>query len=84
MKLLILKTNIITYDKVRYVQAIFDNHISVLDWSVDIEDVDRVMRVEVLDSTSENDIQNMLKPFDITCIDLDLVKQEDRIRVRRR
>ncbi len=84
MKLLILKTNIITYDKVRFVQALFDNNISILDWSVDIEDIDRVLRVEVIDSTSENDIQNMLKPFNITCIDLDLVKQDDRIRVYRR
>lgn len=74
MKLLILKTNIVTYDKMRYVEAIFNNHVSIIDWSVDIEDIDRVMRVEVMDSTTEDDIQRMLKPFNITCKDLDAVE----------
>ena len=50
MNLLILKTDIATEQRLQAIRPIFDIHVSIKDWSVDINDVDNVLRVVAKDN----------------------------------
>ncbi len=69
--LLIFKTNIASKQDIKALQAIFSSHQSVVDWWVDIEDIDNVMRVEVTNNMIEADIISLLKASRFTCEILD-------------
>ncbi|NVK63885.1 MAG: hypothetical protein HWE22_04830 [Flavobacteriales bacterium] len=46
MEVLVLKTNVTSKQKAEQLRAVFDNHQSIEKWSVDIEDCDKVLRIE--------------------------------------
>lgn len=44
--LLILKTNILSKQMVRPLVQVLDSHEGIYDWSIDLEDIDKVLRIE--------------------------------------
>ena len=61
MNLLILRTNIKTKKKVKVVKPIFNSHPTIMNWSVDIEDIDNVLRIEANEKLNEKEIIFMIK-----------------------
>ncbi len=67
MNLLIFRTDIKTKKKVNVVKAIFNNHPIIKNWSVDTEDIDKVLRIEVAGTLVENDVINLMKRCGFYC-----------------
>lgn len=67
MNILIFKTDIKTSIDFMYVRPIFDRNRSILNWSIDLEDKDCVLRIEAIETVNETDIQRLLKGVDIIC-----------------
>ena len=52
MNILIFRTNIKTKKKVKAVKPLFNNHPVITAWSIDIEDIDNVLRIEAQEQVS--------------------------------
>jgi len=61
MKLLILRTDIKTKKKVKLVKFLFNNHPNIINWSIDFEDIDNVLRIEATENLNESDIIDLMK-----------------------
>lgn len=70
MELLIFKTDINTQEEVNKIQSVFDRFSFILDWSIDLEDVDKVLRVEALDGIKEHDIVTLTNVKGYMCTPL--------------
>ena len=68
--LIILKTNIASIQKVIEVSSIFNKHPRIIKWSVDIEDIDNVLRIEASPFTKEKEIKNLVLEHGFYCEDL--------------
>ncbi len=66
-KLLIFKTDIKTKKKVKRIKSFFDSHSSVIKWSVDIEDIDNVLKIEATTNLIEKDFINQIKALGFYC-----------------
>ena len=71
MKVLVFKTDIKSKRKIRTVKPLFQKHPNIVTWSVDTEDIDNVLRLEVTDNISENDIINMVSVNGFSCCELE-------------
>lgn len=58
--LLIFKTNINTEEKVKKLSPLFDDNPFVDNWSVDLLDVDCVLRIEANEGLTEKEVQDRL------------------------
>ena len=67
MNLLIFKTDIETRRKVKKVATVFDRQSIILDWSVDTDDIDNVLRIEATDGTEESAIINLVNKYGFSC-----------------
>ncbi len=67
MKLLIFKTNIETSMKAKKVSSIFAYSPKIFEWSIDMEDIDNVLRVEADDYSSEIEIIEMVTTCGLQC-----------------
>lgn len=67
MNILIFKTDIKTKRKVNVLKNILRKYPVIIDWSVDVEDVDRVLRVKTIGNINENEIINLIKPSGFNC-----------------
>ncbi|MCH8330097.1 MAG: hypothetical protein IH946_01745 [Bacteroidetes bacterium] len=67
MPLLIFKTDIKTKKKVKVVKPFFNNHPIIVDWSIDTEDIDNVLRVEALGRLKEKDVINLVRRSGFYC-----------------
>lgn len=63
MNLVILRTNIETKNRVQVLRPVLDNHDSINRWSIDIEDVDNVLRIEAKDTVDDNQIITLIKKY---------------------
>ena len=70
MKLFIFSTNINTQQKVKSVHQLFNKDQNIIDFSVDIEDIDNVLRIEATDIINESDIINRVKNKGFNCVEL--------------
>lgn len=70
MELLIFKTNIESNKKIQMVKPIFNNDPTILDWSVDTEDIDNVLRIESAGGIDENKIIGMINTCGFKCENL--------------
>ena len=61
MELLIFKTDIKSRKKVKTIKPLFKNHSDILQWSIDLEDIDNVLRIEATDNLSENEIIDLVQ-----------------------
>lgn len=67
MELLILKTNIKTKKKVHIVQPILNSHPIIKRWSIDLEDIDNVLRIEAREHISESEIKQLINKAGFLC-----------------
>lgn len=66
-KLLILKTNIQTPQQLREIRPLFQRHPFVIDWSVDTEDVDCVLRIEAFVPLTETKVIQLVEAQGFYC-----------------
>ncbi len=70
-KLLILKTNIRSKKKLQLLSPVFNGHRSIQRWSVDLEDVDKVLRVETNEPIEEHEIIQLVEKHGFYAVDLE-------------
>jgi len=70
MKVLIFQTNIDSPLNVDAIQPLFNNHSHILNWSIDTEDIDNVLRIEAHDNLHETDIIKLMTTQGYYCDDL--------------
>lgn len=58
--LLIFKTNINTQEKVNHVSTLLNSNPLIIDWSVDLLDVDCVLRIEAIEGLTVEETQDRL------------------------
>lgn len=58
--LLIFKTNINTQEKVNHVSTLLNRNPLIIDWSVDLLDVDCVLRIEAIEGLTVEETQDRL------------------------
>lgn len=70
-KLLILKTNIQSKRKLNKLVPVFNGHQSIQHWSVDLEDIDKVLRIETNKNIEEQEIIELVKNHGFYAEDLE-------------
>lgn len=70
MKLIILRTNIKNKKKVKRIKPILNKHPHIISWSVDIEDIDNVLRIESTNQLFENEVIELIENNGFQCEDL--------------
>lgn len=63
MELLLFQTDIKSKKKVNYLKPIFNNHSDILKWSIDLEDIDNVLRIEATSNLTEDDVIGMVRTY---------------------
>ncbi len=61
MEVLIFRTDIKSKKKVKSVKSIFNNHNDIINWSVDLEDIDNVLRIEANENLLCEDVIKIVK-----------------------
>lgn len=67
MQLLLFKTDITSQRKIKTVKPLFKNLPAVMDWNVDTEDIDNVLRIEASEKVTESDIIQLIQTHGFTC-----------------
>ncbi|OEK03975.1 hypothetical protein [Roseivirga misakiensis] len=67
MKLLIFKTDIENIFKAKKVNAVLAYSTKIFDWSIDMEDIDNVLRIEADDRYTESDIIELVSKCGLHC-----------------
>jgi len=68
--ILIFKTDIQTKDQVAEIASVFINHSQIIDWNVDVEDIDCVLRI-VSETLSCDEINDLLQQYGHFCCELE-------------
>ena len=69
-EILIFRTNINTFDQLKKVDTILSGQTAIRKWNIDLDDCDKVLRIETSILQIENVI-DFLKPHDIFCEELE-------------
>ncbi len=67
MKQLIFRTNIETRKNVKSIKSLFKYQSSIINWSIDLEDIAKVLKVSITQALNENDVENLLKVRGFYC-----------------
>jgi hypothetical protein len=70
MKLIILKTDIQNSSKLEILKRLFRTKKEILDWSIDMEDRDNVLRIQARNNLEEGDIIRMTRAYNLLCEEL--------------
>jgi hypothetical protein len=70
LKIQIFKTNVQTKSELHVLEPLFNSNSHILKWTIDLEDIDKVLKVESHDNLSETDIINLLKSGGFYCEEL--------------
>jgi hypothetical protein len=65
-EVLIFKTDLATPEQVKQVSTVFEPLDTVMHWTVDLEDVDRVLRLVCINLKAES-VQGLLEAAGISC-----------------
>lgn len=71
MTILIFKTSLTAKEDIHHIEGALNNHPQVLSWSVDLDDWQKVLRIEVKDAASEDGIAECVQELGYECEDLD-------------
>ena len=71
MKLLILKTDIESQEKVDMIRPLFYQNPIIYAWSVDLHDIDKVLRVEASDDLRQEDLIFLIQKYGFYCEELE-------------
>lgn len=66
MEILIFQTDIESEENVASIEPVLNNHTHILNWSIDLEDIDNVLRIETTASLTEEAVIEMVKKHDFT------------------
>jgi len=61
MELLLFRTDIKSKKKVKHLQPLLNEQAGVLDWSIDLEDIDNVLRIEATAQDIAEDIIGLVE-----------------------
>ena len=67
MDLLIFRTSIKTKKKVKVIKSFFNKHPSILGWSIDLEDIDNVLRIKSSGPLAELEIIRQVNIYGFQC-----------------
>ena len=67
MEVLILTTNVRSKEQVNEMTPLFNLHPSISRWHVDINDCDRILKVETHHQLQEDELKGLLKQYGIRC-----------------
>ena len=67
MQLFIFKTDIHTLQLKKAVASLFNELSPVLDWNIDLQDIDKVLRIEANEHIQEIEIIHLLQQKGFTC-----------------
>lgn len=67
MRLLIFRTDIKTKKKIKKMKPLLNNHICIMNWSIDLEDIDNVLRIEATESLNENEVISLINTKGFYC-----------------
>ena len=67
----VFKTNIETEADMNSIQFLLNPNPKIIKWSVDLEDIDRVLRIDASKYSSEKDIIDMVKSKGFYCEELE-------------
>lgn len=71
MKLLIFKTNIANESRIKKVNALLAYNPGLMDWSIDLEDRDKVLRIEAEDQVDESDVMEIVNSWGVECYSME-------------
>lgn len=71
MKLLIFKTNIANESRIKKVNALLAYNPGLMDWSIDMEDRDKVLRIEAEDQVDESDVMEIVNSWGVECYNME-------------
>ena len=61
MELLIFQTDIKSKNKVKSIEPILNNHSDILKWTIDLEDIDNVLRIEATTNLLKEEVIDLIK-----------------------
>jgi hypothetical protein len=61
MELLIFQTDIKSKGKVKSITPILNHHSAIIKWSVDLEDIDNILRIEAKTGLKEKEVIDIIK-----------------------
>ncbi|WP_420573698.1 hypothetical protein [Kordia sp.] len=61
MEILIFQTDIKSEEKIASIEPVFNNHDDILNWSIDLEDIDNVLRIEANSTLTEKAVIDIVK-----------------------
>tara|TARA_R110002049_G_scaffold25956_3_gene90691 strand:- start:20894 stop:21112 length:219 start_codon:yes stop_codon:yes gene_type:complete len=61
MELLIFQTDIKSKKKVKSLKPVLNSHSDIIHWSIDLEDIDNVLRIEATSNLLEEDVIDLVK-----------------------
>jgi hypothetical protein len=67
MNLFIFKTNVKSKQKVSSLTPYFNKFSSIINWTVDVQDIDKVLRIEAHETLTEQDIINLMQTQGFYC-----------------
>lgn len=70
MKLLILKTDISSKQQLDKLEPVFKQNQYITRWTVDLEDIDKVLKVETTSDTEQNELIQLVRNQGIYCEEL--------------
>jgi hypothetical protein len=71
MKVLVFNTSLKTKDDINRIKPIIESFTKILEWSVDLEDWESVLRIVTSDPEIENIISARLRGIGFDCTDLE-------------
>ena len=63
----VYKTNLNSMEDVTALRPILDRHSDIVQWTIDLEDVDKVLRIIAKDSATEKNFQLLLTSLGFEC-----------------
>ncbi|MDL5513226.1 hypothetical protein QSE00_15480 [Arenibacter sp. M-2] len=61
MELLIFQTDIKSKKKVKSLKPVLNHHSDIINWSIDLEDIDNVLRIEATSNLLEEEVIDLVK-----------------------
>ncbi len=61
MELLIFRTDIKSKKKVKSIKSVFNKHSDIMNWSIDLEDIDNVLRIEATSNLVHKDVIDLVQ-----------------------
>ncbi len=70
MRLLIFRTNIENIYKIRELEQQFSSSPGISSWTIDVEDIDKVLKVHTKNSSSQAEVQSIVHNCGFLCEEL--------------